>query len=273
MSSEDEDDKFLYSDEENTDGKGLSGVLQEGHVQKKRKLDNSAGASGNLTESSEESDEDNEAESEESDSDSDIEIIIGSGTDKSKLASEKSKISTISGPIGASEVISAATSGVSIPTEGGLSEMNSTLQPQQEQQPTIDLNPDAQYDDKPIVEIDPEILKEKPWRQPGSTLSDYFNYGFNEQTWMQYLYKQEHLRKEYNPQKVLMNLLTLQQQGRLNESDSAPVSQGSVSQPQPPSTFPPMGMPPMFGAFPPFPFPGMMNGMPNPNQNGLNNDK
>ena len=142
----------------------------------------------------------------------------------------------------------------------------------QGQQQSIDLNPDAQFDEKPLVEIDPEILKEKPWRQAGSNLLDYFNYGFNEATWMEYLHRQEHLRKEYNPQKVLMNLLALQQQGKFNNHDSVPSSQNTMSAPQPPAAFPPIGMNPMFGGFPPFPFPGMMGNMPTPNQSN-NNDK
>ncbi|PWN49918.1 hypothetical protein IE53DRAFT_121076 [Violaceomyces palustris] len=34
-----------------------------------------------------------------------------------------------------------------------------------------------------IFDIDVASLDEKPWRRPGADLSDYFNYGFNEESW------------------------------------------------------------------------------------------
>ncbi|XP_060722772.1 pre-mRNA 3'-end-processing factor FIP1 isoform X2 [Tachysurus vachellii] len=39
-----------------------------------------------------------------------------------------------------------------------------------------------------------EELEEKPWRKPGANLSDYFNYGFNEDTWKSYCDKHRRLR-------------------------------------------------------------------------------
>lgn len=210
MSSEDEDEKFLYSDGEDSQVV----VSTEEPASKKQKVDTpndvETAANDSANEGvSEVSDQDSDSVSDESDSDSDIEIIIGTGNDTSKIDSGKSKISTITGaaPTTTTEsnigAVSDANAATSVP-EGSVS-----LEQQQQQQ-TIDLNPDAEFDGKPIVQIDPEILKEKPWRQPGANLSDYFNYGFNEQTWMEYLHRQEHLKKEYNPQKILMNLLALQ---------------------------------------------------------------
>ena len=43
---------------------------------------------------------------------------------------------------------------------------------------------------------------EKPWRQPGTDISDYFNYGFDEFTWALYADKQERLRGEYNQDSI-----------------------------------------------------------------------
>jgi hypothetical protein len=43
-------------------------------------------------------------------------------------------------------------------------------------------------------------LEEKPWRKPGADLSDYFNYGFNEETWRSYCAKQVHVRQEMSMQ-------------------------------------------------------------------------
>lgn len=37
-------------------------------------------------------------------------------------------------------------------------------------------------------------LEEKPWRKPGADISDWFNYGFNEDTWNAYREKQNQIR-------------------------------------------------------------------------------
>ena len=46
---------------------------------------------------------------------------------------------------------------------------------------------------------------EKPWRRPGTDISDYFNYGFDEFTWALYASKQETLRSEYDQEKIAQN--------------------------------------------------------------------
>lgn len=59
---------------------------------------------------------------------------------------------------------------------------------------------------KPLtqVNIDADLPAEhaKPWRKPGTDLSDYFNYGFDEFTWALYAQKQEALRGEYDPEAI-----------------------------------------------------------------------
>lgn len=37
-----------------------------------------------------------------------------------------------------------------------------------------------------VYEINLDELPETPWRSPGVDISDYFNYGFNEQMWKEY---------------------------------------------------------------------------------------
>ena len=37
---------------------------------------------------------------------------------------------------------------------------------------------------------------DKPWRRPGTDMTDYFNYGFDEFTWATYCLKQDSIRKE-----------------------------------------------------------------------------
>ncbi|XP_037830127.1 pre-mRNA 3'-end-processing factor FIP1 isoform X2 [Kryptolebias marmoratus] len=39
-----------------------------------------------------------------------------------------------------------------------------------------------------------ELFKEKPWTKPGAELSDYFNYGFDEESWRAYCKKQTELQ-------------------------------------------------------------------------------
>jgi len=44
------------------------------------------------------------------------------------------------------------------------------------------------------VEFDIEGLEDKPWRVPGADITDYFNYGFTEETWTAYCHRQKSLR-------------------------------------------------------------------------------
>ncbi|OAA46159.1 Pre-mRNA polyadenylation factor Fip1 [Metarhizium rileyi] len=67
---------------------------------------------------------------------------------------------------------------------------------------TIDINANPIYPaaGKSItqVNIDEDLPdNEKPWRKPGTDISDYFNYGFDEFTWALYAAKQESLRGEF----------------------------------------------------------------------------
>uniref|UniRef100_A0A0P4W519 Putative polyadenylation factor i complex subunit fip1 n=1 Tax=Rhodnius neglectus TaxID=72488 RepID=A0A0P4W519_9HEMI len=39
-----------------------------------------------------------------------------------------------------------------------------------------------------------DALEEKPWRKPGADITDYFNYGFNEETWRAYCERQKQMR-------------------------------------------------------------------------------
>ncbi|CCL98162.1 uncharacterized protein FIBRA_00156 [Fibroporia radiculosa] len=72
--------------------------------------------------------------------------------------------------------------------------------------PTI--NPDAPgtFDNRSILEVDLNALAEKPWRRPGSDLSDWFNYGFDELSWEAYCYRRRELGEVANVLKA--NVLT-----------------------------------------------------------------
>ncbi|KAL1971378.1 hypothetical protein VTN77DRAFT_331 [Rasamsonia byssochlamydoides] len=72
---------------------------------------------------------------------------------------------------------------------------------------TIDVNanPVHPVTGKPLLSTDLDndfpTEDDKPWRRPGSDISDYFNYGFDEFTWASYCLKQQELRKEVADQK------------------------------------------------------------------------
>lgn len=46
----------------------------------------------------------------------------------------------------------------------------------------------------PAADYNLDSLEDKPWRKPGADITDYFNYGFNEDTWKAYCERQKRLR-------------------------------------------------------------------------------
>ncbi|MCJ1252242.1 cleavage polyadenylation factor subunit fip1 [Lignoscripta atroalba] len=63
----------------------------------------------------------------------------------------------------------------------------------------VDAKPIYEPNGKPITEIDMDADfpdDDKPWRRPGTDMTDYFNYGFDEFTWATYCLKQDSIRKE-----------------------------------------------------------------------------
>lgn len=68
----------------------------------------------------------------------------------------------------------------------------------------VNANPNLPMTGKPILATDMDNdfpTDDKPWRRPGSDISDYFNYGFDEFTWASYVLKQHELRREVGDQK------------------------------------------------------------------------
>eukprot|EP00116_Pleurobrachia_bachei_P000067 sb/3460329/ len=60
---------------------------------------------------------------------------------------------------------------------------------------TIDVNAVGNINGVPIYDYDIDTMcEEKPWRLPGADLTDYFNYGFNEDSWKSYCDKQKSVR-------------------------------------------------------------------------------
>jgi pre-mRNA 3'-end-processing factor FIP1 len=68
----------------------------------------------------------------------------------------------------------------------------------------VDLEAQGTIGDVPTLDYDLQGIKDedKPWRKPGADITDYFNYGFNEETWIAYCMKQRRLRAENSSNKV-----------------------------------------------------------------------
>jgi len=59
--------------------------------------------------------------------------------------------------------------------------------------PPINPEEPGTIDNRSIFEVDMDALAEKPWRRPGTDISDYFNYGFDEVSWEAYCYRRREL--------------------------------------------------------------------------------
>lgn len=59
--------------------------------------------------------------------------------------------------------------------------------------PKIELDKDGTMDGRSIYEVDIAALENKGWRRPGSDLSDWFNYGFDEISWEAYAVRRRDL--------------------------------------------------------------------------------
>ncbi|XP_028314291.1 pre-mRNA 3'-end-processing factor FIP1 isoform X2 [Gouania willdenowi] len=85
----------------------------------------------------------------------------------------------------------------------------------------VDLDAPGNINGVPVLEVEIESFEEKPWRKPGADLSDYFNYGFNEDTWKAYCEKQKRLRMglEVSVLGSVTSKITVQQGRTGNEKD------------------------------------------------------
>ncbi|KAI8990654.1 hypothetical protein BD414DRAFT_535932 [Trametes punicea] len=59
--------------------------------------------------------------------------------------------------------------------------------------PSINPSMPGMIDGRSILEYDLNAMAEKPWRRPGSDLSDWFNYGFDEISWEAYCYRRREM--------------------------------------------------------------------------------
>lgn len=68
----------------------------------------------------------------------------------------------------------------------------------------VDVEAPGTINDVPTFDYDLADVKDedKPWRKPGADITDYFNYGFSEESWILYCMKQKRLRAENSNFKV-----------------------------------------------------------------------
>ena len=59
--------------------------------------------------------------------------------------------------------------------------------------PSIEPTATGIFDGRSILELDLSALAEKQWRRPGSDISDWFNYGFDELSWEAYCFRRRDL--------------------------------------------------------------------------------
>jgi pre-mRNA 3'-end-processing factor FIP1 len=112
----------------------------------------------------------------------------------SLITRQKSK--TISGNVtGTTTAGQLATTGVST---AGVAIQAIVKSSQQVPVKGVDLDAPGLINDQPTYEYDILDVKDedKPWRKPGADITDYFNYGFTEETWIAYCMKQKRLRAE-----------------------------------------------------------------------------
>lgn len=188
------DDEDLYSSEEESTQPVTKKARTSASVGKEKEKEDKPAVKGEL---SDDEDEDEEDDSEESDSDDDIEFVIGDAGSKSS-----DTVKSVSGPLNdtVDELNDDDGDEKEAKTEKKSTESNKITA-------SVDINEVAELDGKPLTQVDLAKLKDKPWRFPGADITDYFNYGFDEFTWTAYCCKQDKLRGEFNPQKVMASIM------------------------------------------------------------------
>ncbi|XP_064405432.1 pre-mRNA 3'-end-processing factor FIP1-like isoform X2 [Halichondria panicea] len=106
----------------------------------------------------------------------------------------------------------------------------------------VDLETVPQINGQSLLEMDIGEVADKPWRLPGADITDYFNYGFTEETWRLYCDKQRKMKTEVGN----LNKIAVQSNRPLVTSE-AMVYPSSMSKLPLPLPLPP-GQPPVVSA-------------------------
>ncbi|KAI0101472.1 Fip1-domain-containing protein [Nemania sp. FL0031] len=196
----DDDDDFYAPEEPTT-------ILPSQSVEGASAIANATSTELHHDEDLEEGEEEDEG-AEMEDSDSDIDIITERKDGTKAAPPTQSRYSDIRNIPQRSTSTDTATKPPVKKEESSKSAANGELPPVSTS--TIDVNAIPVYKPvgKPItqVNIDQDLPEnDKPWRNPGTDLSDYFNYGFDEFTWALYAAKQDNVRGEYSQDAIAQN--------------------------------------------------------------------
>ncbi|KAL8954096.1 MAG: hypothetical protein Q9222_000075 [Ikaeria aurantiellina] len=153
----------------------------------------------------EEGEEEDEDDEEEEESDSDIDIITERKEEpKPEPAAPLSRVNAVKLAPGRTPSISADVGGKTPRSPAVKLEASAKATP-------IPGKPGSSYPAVRTSTIDADHVHdadfsedEKPWRRPGTDMTDFFNYGFDEFTWASYCLKQDTLRKEVTETKKQM---------------------------------------------------------------------
>jgi len=159
----DDEEQMLYGDE-NGGGEATdepSANIEESAVEEVAEAEQVAGNDADDNEDVE--------DEEDSDDDDDVQITI----DQGKIEEAKTSFKALGGATKSSRQI--------------LSEKKGKFNVE-------DFDRPGTIDGAPAHEVDIESIEDKPWRKPGADLSDYFNYGFTEDTWAAYCARQKRMR-------------------------------------------------------------------------------
>ncbi|KZF19320.1 Fip1-domain-containing protein [Xylona heveae TC161] len=243
---EEEDDDF-YAPQETTPD--ISSLQQR--PQQTQNGPNGAPVSNQVKQEDVEEDEDEEEDEEEEESDSDIDIITehkdGTMPEPPPQPSRYSSIKNIPTRTASSDATVKAQTPIkreTTPAKGTPPKSGAEYPAVATSTLDVDAIPIYGSSEKKLTDIDiDEDLAEldKPWRRPGSDISDYFNYGFDEFTWATYCLKQKSLRKEVQDQRKQMDDMQMM----LGMPAGMPGLPGMPSMPGAPAA--PMPMPPMPG--------------------------
>lgn len=151
-----------------------------------------------LTANSEEDDEDDS-----DDENGTVNVVIDMVKPNSAAAA-LNRQKSITKPVNGTTVVPLAGQ-TSTTTLGNTNSLNAPKLPQQQPLKGVDVEAPGTINDVPTFDYDLAEVKDedKPWRKPGADITDYFNYGFSEESWILYCMKQKRLRAENSSFKVI----------------------------------------------------------------------
>ncbi|XP_025416965.1 pre-mRNA 3'-end-processing factor FIP1 [Sipha flava] len=139
----------------------------------------------------EENNDDKEISSEDSEEDSDDDIVVAAGN--FTLSSMETNMASLS-----QQNSSPSTAGINLKRNNLLTLTNipgmSAGSKHQGKFNVEDFESMGTINGVPAHEYSIETTEEKPWLKPGADITDYFNYGFNENTWLAYCERQRKMR-------------------------------------------------------------------------------